>query len=406
MTQGQRPVRVLYSFPHKLGADRICYTAWQQVNGLAKAGADVLVYPGVLHRPVPPTVCVNPTLAWGKLRLPYRLLGMMRTCALHDHLVARRLEKLKGEIDIVHAWPMGALETLKVARRLSIPSVLERPNAHTRFAYEVVQKECERLGVALPMDDTHAYKPSVLCKEEDEYRQAFRLLCPSDFVLGTFLNQGTPRDRLVAHTYGFDESRFYPAADRKNGSRKFTMLFAGTCAVRKGVHYALEAWLQSPAHRTGTFLIAGEFLPSYAEKLSKMLCHPSVRVLGHRNDIPELMRSSDVLILPTIEEGSPLVCLEAMGSGCVPLVSDVCIGACRHMETALVHAVGDVETLTRHITLLNDDRNLLQRLRSVGLNERKNFTWDAAGVRLLDAYRETIDMYRRHEASNAVAVNT
>jgi len=33
-----KPIRVLYSFPHKLGADRICYTAWQQVNGLAAAG--------------------------------------------------------------------------------------------------------------------------------------------------------------------------------------------------------------------------------------------------------------------------------------------------------------------------------------------------------------------------------
>src|SRR5690606_1151066 len=31
------PVRVLYSFPHKLGAGRICHTAWQQVNGLAAA---------------------------------------------------------------------------------------------------------------------------------------------------------------------------------------------------------------------------------------------------------------------------------------------------------------------------------------------------------------------------------
>src|SRR5262249_26481666 len=45
-------VRVLYSFPHKLGAGRICYTAWQQVNGLAAVGADVTVFPGVLHRPV------------------------------------------------------------------------------------------------------------------------------------------------------------------------------------------------------------------------------------------------------------------------------------------------------------------------------------------------------------------
>jgi hypothetical protein len=41
-------VKVLYSYPHKLGADRICYTAWQQVNGLSSAGADVIVFPGVL----------------------------------------------------------------------------------------------------------------------------------------------------------------------------------------------------------------------------------------------------------------------------------------------------------------------------------------------------------------------
>jgi len=34
-----KQIRVLYSFPHKLGADRICTTAWHQVDGLAAAGA-------------------------------------------------------------------------------------------------------------------------------------------------------------------------------------------------------------------------------------------------------------------------------------------------------------------------------------------------------------------------------
>jgi D-inositol-3-phosphate glycosyltransferase len=383
-------LRVLYSFPHKLGADRICYTAWQQVNGLAKAGADVLAFPGVLHRPVHPSVRVRPTLSRGKLRLPYKALGMVRTCALHDQIVARRLEKMRGEIDMVHAWPLGALETLKVANKLGIPSVLERPNTHTRFAYEAVQQECERLGVALPADDAHAYKADVLRKEEEEYREAFRLLCPSDFVVKTFVDQGTPRERLATHGYGFDPSRFYPG-EKRNG--KFTMLFAGTCAVRKGVHYALEAWLRSLAHEDGIFLIAGEFLPAYAEKLAGMLAHPSVKVLGHRDDVPELMRESDIFVLPTVEEGSPLVCLEAMGSGCVPVVSEVCAGPCRHMENSLLHRVGDVEALKEHITLLHDDRGVLQRLRAAGLKDRMNYTWDAAGAKLLDVYRKTIDEF-------------
>ena len=187
---GSKRVRVLYSFPHKLGADRICTTAWQQVNGLSAAGAEVLVCPGALSRPVSSNIRVRPTLARGKIRIPYKILGSMRAFALHDYIVSRRLEKMVGEVDIVHTWPSGALRTLKTAARLGIPAVLERPNAHTRFAYEVVQKECERLGIVLPPNHEHAFKEDVLIKEEAEYEQAYRLLCPSDFVARTFLDRG------------------------------------------------------------------------------------------------------------------------------------------------------------------------------------------------------------------------
>jgi glycosyltransferase involved in cell wall biosynthesis len=388
-------IRVVYSFPHKLGADRICYTAWQQVNGLAAAGADLLVFPGVLYRPVPEGVEVRPTLARGKLRIPYKLMGTIRACALHDHIVARRIERMAHEIDIIHAWPLGALETLKTAARLGIPTVLERPNAHTRFAYDVVQKECDRIGVPLPSDHEHAYKADVLRKEEEEYRLAYRLLCPSDFTAQTFLDQGFSRDRLVRHIYGYDPKVFYPGPEVREKRRGLQLLFVGVCAVRKGLHYALEAWLRSPAHQKGTFLIAGEFLPAYKDKLRPMLSDPSVRVLGHRNDIPELMRQSDVLVLPTIEEGFGLVCTEAMGSGCVPMVSEACTDLCRHMENSMVHPIGDVDALTEHITRLDQDRALLDRLRAAGLQTAPNITWTAAGVTLLDVYRNVASDFQR-----------
>lgn len=390
MVRGNGRVRVLYSFPHKLGADRICYTAWQQVIGLAAAGGDVLVFPGVLHKPVPADVKVRPTLARGKLRISYKLLGTMRACALHDYIVSRRIEKLVGRIDIIHTWPLGALQTLKTAAKLGIPTVLERPNAHTRYAYEVVQRECDRLGVALPPDHEHAYKGDVLRKEEEEYWLADRLLCPSDFVVRTFLQRGFAQEKLARHQYGFHEKTYYPDGKSQDANRRLTMLFVGVCAVRKGVHYALEAWLKSPAHRDGTFLIAGEFIPAYKEKLSPMLAHPSVRVLGHRSDVPELMRKSDILILPSIEEGFGLVIAEAMGSGCVPLASDACTEICRHMENGLVHRVGDVETLAQQITMLNEDRALLERLRAGSLRTVPEITWTAAGVRLLQVYRDIL----------------
>jgi glycosyltransferase involved in cell wall biosynthesis len=390
MREGNQRVRVLYSFPNRLGADRICYTAWKQVSGLADAGAELLVLPASLSRPLPEGAKVWPTLALGKLRLPYRLLGVFRTIAVHDQIVARRLEKLAGQIDIVHTWPLGALETLKAAARLGIPTVLERCNAHTRYAMEVVQQECDRLGVVLPPDQEHAFNEWKLRKEEEEYDLADRLLCPSDFVKKTFLDRGFPEEKLARHQYGFDEKGFYPGVERTEDGRGLTVIFVGLCAVRKGVHYALEAWLKSSASQKGAFLIAGEFLPEYQEKLGPMLAHPSVKVLGHRNDVAELMRNSDILVLPSIEEGSALVTSEARGSGCVLLVSEAAGAICQHMENALVHEVGNVAALTQHFTMLHEDRNLLQRLRVASLATVSELTWENAGRVLLDVYRETI----------------
>ena len=113
-------------------------------------------------------------------------------------------------------------------------------------------------------------------------------------------------------------------------------------------------------------------------------------LLGHRNDVPSLMRQSDVLVLPSIEEGSALVITEAMGSGCVPLASDASADPRSHLKTGLVHPVRDVEALARHITMLNEDRALLERLRAACLEAAPRFTWTAAGPILLDAYHKTI----------------
>jgi glycosyltransferase involved in cell wall biosynthesis len=359
----------------------------------------------VLHRPVSASVRLQPTLAHGRWRIPYKLIGTLRACAVHDWMVARRLQMLVGQLDIVHAWPLAALHTLRPAARLGIPTVLERPNAHTRFAYQAVLQECEHLGVRLPASHEHAWNPAVLAREEEEYDEAYRILCPSDFVVQTFLQQGFPRDRLARHGYGFDEEKFYPDSRPRTARAGLTVLFAGVCAVRKGLHFALEAWLRSPAQREGRFLIAGEFLPAYAKRLASQLSHPSIRVLGERNDLPELMRQSDILVLPSIEEGFGLVCAEAIGSGCVPLVSDACTDICVHMGNALLHHVGNVEALTRQLTLLHHDRELLGRLRAACLRCAPQHTWKAAGHKLVEVYRRIIAEKMREPAQSVLPIS-
>lgn len=390
MIEEDKPLRVLHSFPHRLGKGRICTTAWYEIDSVAAAGAEMKVMAGDSVRPFPARVKVNTTFRWGKLRAPYKLLGARRMCILHDRIVARRLSKIRDEIDIIHAWPLGALHTIREARRLGIPVGLERCNAHTRFAYEVVQKECDRIGVPLPPGHEHAFDPAILALEEEEYAQATALLCPSDFTAKTFSDRGFPKERLARFIYGVDETIFHPGSTPRPKNQPLRMIYVGVAAVRKGLHFALEAWLESPASQEGEFWIVGGFIPAYRDKLAPMLSHRNIKVLGHRDDVPALMRDSDIFIMPSIEEGFGLVCTEALASGCVPLVSEACTDLCRHQVNSLVHPVGDVKTLADHITLLQQDRELLGRLRENGLNAVPTLTWEAAGRSLIEAYKQII----------------
>ena len=83
--------------------------------------------------------------------------------------------------------------------------------------------------------------------------------------------------------------------------------------------------------------------------------------------------------------------MEARGSGCVLLVSEASGAICKHGENALVHRVGDVDALAKHINVIHRDRAVLERLRATSLKTVHEITWKAAGVRLLDVYRETIE---------------
>lgn len=382
-----RPLRVLYSFPQKLGATGVCYAAWQHVKGLNDAGAEITVFPGVLHKPFSAGVRVSPTLSRGKIRLPYAVLGNTRSYMLHDWIVARRLRDMADQFDIVHGFALGSLETLRTARKLGIPTILERSNAHTRFAYEVVENECKMLGIEMPEDHPHAFNATVLRREEEEYEAADFLFCPSEFVARTFEERGFPREKLARFQYGFDENVCYPPAEPTTDKPGLTVLFAAGCAPRKGLHHALNAWLKSSACHDGKFLVVGDFIPGYAEKLSTQLAHPSVSLLGYRADLPDIMRTSDVLVLPSIEEGSALVTYDARGTGCVLLVSDSTGAVCEHEKNALVHRTGDVATLAEHFSRVHEDRALLARLRAASLETVGELTWAAAGRKMLAAYQ-------------------
>jgi glycosyltransferase involved in cell wall biosynthesis len=382
------PTRVLYSFPTRLGTPGIGTTAWHQVAGLVERGLDVTVVCGSLERPLPGLRGLVETMRIGGRRIPYRALGIARASRRHDRLAARHVARHHRDLDVVHAWPLGAELTLLAARRTGAAGLLERPNAHTGFAFDAVSSECRKLGIPVDPASPHAFDERRLAREEREYRAADFLLCPSDFVRDTFLDRGFDPERMLRHRYGFDPSRFSAAGRPPAGP--FTVCFVGRGEPRKGLHLALRAWFDAGLGDVGRFLVCGEMEPAYREHLAPLLAHPSVELRGALSDPAGPMRECHALVLPSLEEGSALVTYEARACGCIPVVSDRTGAVAAPDVDALVHPARDVAALSRDLGRLARDPELRRRLRRNGMAALDGLTWHAAARRLEEVYGEAL----------------
>ncbi|MFF2053434.1 glycosyltransferase family 4 protein [Leifsonia sp. NPDC058194] len=382
------PPRVLYSFPHALGRAGIAETALQQVRGLARAGVPVVLFcTSAIGVELPPGVELHQTLVVAGRRIPHRAFGVQRAYDLHDRRVAAWLRRHPGEVDVVHAWPRGCLRTLRTAAELGIAALRESPNAHTTSTVEASAAAAADAGIPLPPDHSHAASASVLAQEDREYRVATAVLVPSDYARREFVRQGFPEERLLQHRYGCDLQRF-PARGTVP-PHPFRAVFIGRGDPTKGLHVALEAWLRA-AIPGGELLIAGRIQPDYEASLLPLLAETGVRRLGFVDDVPGLLGTADVLLLPSWTEGSALVILEAQASGCVPLVSDAGGALGVAGEDYLEHRVGDAATLADQLRALASDPVRLARLSAHLMAGRDALGWDAAATTLIARYREAV----------------
>jgi glycosyltransferase involved in cell wall biosynthesis len=201
-----------------------------------------------------------------------------------------------------------------------------------------------------------AANPRRLAREEAEFDLAQVLMCPSDFAAQTFVARGFDAAKIRRHQYGYDPAVFRTdeGPTDTDSERPFTVLFVGECFPLKGLHYALRAWHESGVSARGRLRICGRFMPEYQAALQPLLDHPSIEILGFRDDVADVMRSCDVLVLPSLSEGSALVCYEARACGLVLMVSEACGAPCTHMVDGLVHRPGDVAALSEHFRFLED----------------------------------------------------
>jgi glycosyltransferase involved in cell wall biosynthesis len=131
----------------------------------------------------------------------------------------------------------------------------------------------------------------------------------------------------------------------------------------KGHRFLLRAAVQIPQ---AIFVIAGdgpELGPLQAEARTLGI-QERILFLGQRGDIPDLLASCDVFVLPSLNEGLPLSVLEAMAAGRAVVATDA--GGTReaitHDETGLLVPPADAAGLSAALRRMIGDPVLAQRL--------------------------------------------
>ena len=87
---------------------------------------------------------------------------------------------------------------------------------------------------------------------------------------------------------------------------------------------ALDRWARANGvDLTASIVGEGPFAPAVARLLARFGLRERVTMLPGNADVPALLGRSDILLLPSNNEGLALVCYEAIRHGCIPVGTDV-----------------------------------------------------------------------------------
>ena len=198
-----------------------------------------------------------------------------------------------------------------------------------------------------------------IARNTDEALLADRVVVPSEYVRDTMVENGRDPATIDLLPFPIDVARFTPAANlREDG--KLRALFVGQIGLRKGVKYILEAARQLARPDIEIVLVGGivdgtQWLERYDGLYRHIANVPYA-------EMPEIFRSADVFVFPSLHEGSAMAVNEALASGLPAIVTPNAGAIVRDGVEGFIVPLRDAAAVADRLARLADDPALRRRM--------------------------------------------
>ncbi len=159
---------------------------------------------------------------------------------------------------------------------------------------------------------------------------------------------------------------------------------------------AIPAVLQAEPDAYLVIAGGGGLGPALRKEAEELGIASRVRFLGERKDIPDLLRSADVFVFPSLWEGQGVALFEAMFSN-LPIVASRTGGipdVIKHEETGLLCEPGNANELARALIRVLKDDGLRQELTSEASRRFSDRTIEQSAKKMGDLFVALLG--RRH----------
>lgn len=292
------------------------------------------------------------------------------------------IKSLKHD-DVAYMWPGFDSKASSRAHTRGAISVIERINTHQLSANELLSEELQKLGFR----NRKAISRQKIEAEISELESADAVFCPSPLVAKSLTDNGVHPRKLLVTSYGFCEDYeqlslyqgVISSIRRDHIRRRPRFIFVGRVGVRKGAHHLLEYWRR--AQPNAELLVVGRIENNFEALAGRLFEHPDISHMPFTSALEQVYADADVFILPSVEEGSPLVTYQALASGLPVVASPMGSGGIvADGQNGFVIDVDAYDTWVDRIRLLAKDEGVRLALSQGAIESSSLYTWDRVGA--------------------------